>query len=152
MNLFTLIFGARPARGILVIGAVPKNVRWRHVHARGPQPAVRAWRVEADHQIQTPRGSLRARGGEDFIIETADGDHRVVRSDIFERTYEALGGGLYRKRDDVDLRYFTLDRPALVKTLEGEQEAQPGDWIMQGVAGELWPVPRAEAERKYEHA
>jgi hypothetical protein len=37
-----------------------------------------------------------------------------------------------------------------VKTLEGDQQAKPGDWIMQGVAGELWPVPREEALRKYE--
>lgn len=155
MSLFTLIFGERPrrpTRRALIIDAPPKDVRWRRVRPRDVQPVVRAWRVEADHRVRTSRGSLLARGGQDFIIEDPKGDHRVVRSDIFERTYEALGEGLYRKRDDVDLRYFTLDRPALVKTLEGVQEAEPGDWIMQGVAGELWPVPRAEAERKYEHA
>ncbi len=151
MNLFTLIFGERHPR-IIVIEAPPRHVHWRRVRPRADQLPVRAWPAEADHRIHSGRGTLMARGGKDFIVETASGDHSVVRSDIFERTYEALGGGLYRKREDVELRYFTLDRPAIVKTLEGEQEAEAGDWIMQGVAGELWPAPRAEAERKYEHA
>jgi hypothetical protein len=48
------------------------------------------------------------------------------------------------------LRYFTLDRPVMVETLEGLQRAAPGDWIMQGVAGELWPTPREKALAKYE--
>jgi hypothetical protein len=28
--------------------------------------------------------------------------------------------------------------------------AEAGDWVMQGVAGELWPVPAAKALSKYE--
>lgn len=148
MSLLKRIFGKPPA----VIEAPPRHVRWRAVRSRNRQETVRAWRAEGDHRIRAARGSLLARGGLDYILETADGDHAVVRSDIFERTYEPLGGGLYRRRGDLRLRYFTLDRLALIKTLEGVQEAQPGDWIMQGVAGELWPVPRAEAERKYEPA
>lgn len=148
MNLLSLIFGERR----VVIESPPKRVRWHDVRSRGDQETVRAWRAASDHRISTSKGSLQARGGQDFILETANGDHTIVRSDIFERTYEALGGGLYRKRGDMHFRYFTLDRPALIKTLEGVQEAQAGDWIMQGVAGELWPVPRAEAERKYEPA
>ena len=148
MSFLKHIFGQPRA----VIEAPPRHVRWREVRSRNRQETVRAWRAEADHRVHAVRGSLLARGGQDFILETADGDHAIVRSDIFERTYEPLGGGLYRKRGDLHLRYFTLNRPALIKTLEGVQEAQAGDWIMQGVAGELWPVPRAEAERKYEPA
>ena len=94
---------------------------------------MRAWRAEADHDVDTEHGELHARGGKDYIIDYDNGDHAVVRRDIFERTYEPLGGGLYRKRTDVMLRYFTLDRAASVQTLEGAQRADPGDWIMQGV-------------------
>ncbi len=93
---------------------------------------------------------LHARGGQDYIIEYHDGDHAVVRADIFEQTYQPLGDNLYRKRADIVHRYFTLKRRALIETLEGVQEAEAGDWIMQGVAGELWPVPRAKALKKYE--
>jgi hypothetical protein len=53
-------------------------------------------------------------------------------------------------RPDITLRYFTLDRPATIQTLEGEQHARAGDWIVEGVNGELWPVPPETAREKYE--
>lgn len=85
-----------------------------------------------------------------MIVDHGGGDRSVVKCDIFERTYEPLGGGLYRKRSDIVLRYFTLEEPATIETLEGLQDAEPGDWIMQGVAGEMWPVPRDKALEKYQ--
>jgi hypothetical protein len=54
------------------------------------------------------------------------------------------------KRPDLVLRYFTLNRAIMVATLEGPQRAAAGDWIIEGVAGELWPVPRDKALTKYE--
>ena len=73
----------------------------------------------------------------------------MVRRTWFENTYEPAGDGLFKKRADLKLRYFTLDHSALVETAEGTQYAAPGDWIMEGLEGELWPVPRNEAHRKY---
>lgn len=75
-----------------------------------------------------------------------------MRGDIFERTYARVGEGWYTKRSDVVLRYFTLERPVTVETLEGLQRAAAGDWIVEGVAGELWPAPRKKALAKYEPA
>ncbi|MEQ1812792.1 MAG: hypothetical protein ABL889_22890, partial [Terricaulis sp.] len=69
--------------------------------------------------------------------------------DIFERTYRKRIFGGYEKRPDVVYRYFTLPRAAIVQTPEGPQRAEPGDWIMQGVVGELWPVRPDEAASKY---
>jgi hypothetical protein len=40
----------------------------------------------------------------------------------------------------------------MVHTLEGDQKAAAGDWIVQGVTGELWPVPREKALKKYDPA
>ena len=111
---------------------------------------MRARRAEADHDVTTAHGMLRARGGKDFVVTYERGDRAVVREDIFEKTYEPDGIGAYKKRSDIVLRYFTLQRPALIDTLEGEQRAEPGDWIMQGVAGELWPVPQEKALHKYD--
>lgn len=133
----------------MVLQYPPRDVEWRRVRPRGEAAPVHAWRAEADQFVDTAHGRLRARGGEDMIVVHEDGARAVVRGDIFERTYEALGGGLYRKRSDLTFRYFTLDRPALVRTLEGDEHAEPGDWIMEGVVGELWPAQREEAERKY---
>lgn len=39
-----------------------------------------------------------------------------------------------------------------IQTLEGEMEASPGDWIIQGVSGELYPCKPDIFEKTYEPA
>lgn len=156
MWLTDLIFGVRPPRqgrrSPILIEYPPANADWRRVRPRDTGEAVRAWLAESDSVVESGGGKLKARGGQDMIVAGGTGSRSVVRRDVFDRTYKDLGGGAYTKRTDVILRYFTLDRPAIVRTLEGERGAEPGDWIMQGVMGELWPVPQDEAERKYRPA
>lgn len=149
MQLFAFL---NPSRRRVVIDEPPARARWKRVRPRPAQRPVRARRAEADANIETPHGPAFARGGADYIVAHGAGDYAVVRGDIFERTYEALGAGLYRKRTDLVLRYFTLDRPAIVETLEGPAKAEPGDWVMEGVAGELWPIAAEKAQEKYEPA
>jgi len=144
------LFGAEH-RAREEIDAPPTGVRLRAVRSRAGS-ATRAWRAEADSDIETSEGMLHARGGQDYVVAHSPDDRAVVRGDIFEATYEPLGGGLFRKRSDVVLHYFTLNRPVVVQTLEGPQHAAPGDWIMQGVAGELWPISSDKAREKYEPA
>jgi hypothetical protein len=152
MNLLETLFGisTRPRHRAVVIDAPPSDVEWHEVRPKGDQSAVRARLADSDRNVRTEHGVLRARGGMDWIVVHGPDEESVVNGEIFQRTYEALGGGLYRKRTDLVLRYFTLDRPAIVGTLEGDQEAAPGDWIMQGVTGELWPVKPDKAREKYE--
>lgn len=38
-----------------------------------------------------------------------------------------------------------------IKTLEGEMVGNPGDWIIQGVKGELYPCKNDIFEATYEH-
>jgi hypothetical protein len=38
----------------------------------------------------------------------------------------------------------------LIETLEGTMEARPGDWIIQGVAGELYPCKPDIFAKTYE--
>jgi len=149
MNLFTFVFGEKPRP---VIAAPPLDVAWREVRANPNQPPVRAHRADADRYIETGQGKLRARGGEDYILTYGPGDEAVIGKEVFEATYEPAGEGLYRKRTDVVFRYFTLPYACIVETMEGPQRAKPGDWIMQGVVGELWPIPVAKAETKYDPA
>ena len=152
MNLSEVIFGAGSpfARSPVTIKTAPRHARWRNVRPRPDAMEVRARRAEADHDVRTGQGVLHARGGKDFVLTYGPNDHAVVRADIFEKTYKSDGNGLYKKRSDIVLRYFTLERAATIHTLEGEQHAEPGDWIKQGVAGELWPVPQEKAHEKYE--
>lgn len=149
MNLVHLVFGQRPKP---YITAPSPQTKWTLIHPKDDQSSVRARRAEADCTVETLHGRLHARGGKDFIVTHEPDDHSVVKPEIFERTYEPLGGGLYRKRTDVTLRYFTLRRAATVRTLEGDQHARAGDWIIEGVTGELWPVPPDKAREKYEPA
>lgn len=149
MNLISELFG-RPRRR-WVIDNPPENVDWRPIRPKPNQPSVRARRAEADCTVATRSGSLQARAGQDYIIDYG-ASRAVVRGDIFERSYEPIGDGRFRKRSDVIFHAFTLDRPALVHTLEGPQKAEPGDWVIEGAMGELWPVPRAEAVKKYDYA
>ena len=148
ISIGRFLFGSRRRRWKLV--RPPEQVQWRPVRPRSGQGPVRAQRAGADCSIKTKGGALRARSGEDFIVTYPDGAQSVVRGDIFTRLYEPLGDGRYRKRTDLIFHAFELDRPALVHTLEGPQTAEPGDWVIEGVKGELWPVPRAEAVKKYE--
>ena len=153
MNLGKLVFGKRPQTARLRLAEIrtpPSDAVWRYVRAKADQGAVRAHCAEADVSVETSGGKLNARGGEDMIVTHEDGARAVVRADIFQRTYAPLSDGLFRKRGDVTFRYFTLDHNVGVHTIEGVQEARPGDWIMQGVDGELWPVPRASALEKYD--
>ncbi|MBX3428581.1 MAG: hypothetical protein KF779_03245 [Hyphomonadaceae bacterium] len=151
MNLANILFGQRPAGGPPTLDAPPEGVRFHRVRAKDA-PAKRAWIAESDSVVQTEHGQLQARGGQDYILAHGPDDHSVIRRDIFEAMYEPLGGGLYRKRKNVIFRYFTLKRRVVVQTLEGPQVAKPGDWIMQGVKGELWPVSPEKAREKYEPA
>ena len=151
MNLVHVLFGERPTPRPASISEAPRGVRLREVRAREAS-AKRAWLAESDAQVATEHGVLLARGGKDYVLAHGPGEHSVVRKDIFEAMYEPLGGGLYRKRTDIIFRYFTLKRRVVVQTLEGPQAANPGDWIMQGVKGELWPVSPEKAREKYEPA
>ncbi len=151
MNLVHVIFGERPTPRPATLSEPPKGVKMREVRAK-EAPAKRAWLAEADCHIDTEHGVLQAHGGRDYVLAHGPGEHSVIRRDIFELMYEPLGGGLYRKRTDVIFRYFTLKRRVVVQTLEGPQAAKPGDWIMQGVKGELWPVSPEKAREKYEPA
>ncbi len=151
MNMMHALFGEPASAKRAPLTRPPEGVRWRKVRAK-EAPAKRAWLADADCHVHTEHGVLLARGGKDYVLAHGPGDHNVVRRDIFEATYEPLGGGLFRKRTDVILRYFTLKHRVVVQTLEGAQAARPGDWIMQGVKGELWPVSPDKAREKYEPA
>lgn len=40
----------------------------------------------------------------------------------------------------------------IINTLEGQMQAQPGDWIIKGVAGEIYPCKDDIFRKTYEHA
>lgn len=41
-------------------------------------------------------------------------------------------------------------KPLVIKTLEGDMTAHPGDWIIKGTMGEFYPCKDEVFQRKYE--
>lgn len=152
MSLLEFVFGRRPSarkkEQLETIAAPPENADWRKVKPRR-LGSVQAELAHEDGSINGSHGELHYEAEQHYIVTSKDGATSVVRRDIFEQTYRKRILGGYEKRPDVIYRYFTLDYPAMVQTAEGPQRAEAGDWIMQGVVGELWPIAADEAERKY---
>ena len=48
--------------------------------------------------------------------------------------------------------YDPLSKVLSIKTLEGEMTASPGDWIIQGVKGELYPCKPDIFQQTYDPA
>ena len=109
---------------------------------------MRARLAKRDGVLKTDWGPMRYRAGKHYIIAHGH-DRFVVRRDIFERTYRRRVDALYARRTDIVYRYVIVDEPVLVPTLEGLERANAGDWILQGVAGELWPISKEKAQALY---
>ncbi len=129
---------------------LPSNTRIRIVRPRGRGEKVMALLANLDGEILTQDGQpVRYKAGEDYVVDYASGARQVVRRDVFEKTYRKIRPGVFRKNTDIRYRAAILRDAAQIGTLEGVREANAGDWVMIGVAEEMWPVPAAEAERKY---
>lgn len=50
----------------------------------------------------------------------------------------------------VEFRVLEAGKTLVIPTLEGEMQAPPGWWIIQGVAGEFYPCEPAIFESTYE--
>lgn len=141
----------RNGRQIPRLDRAPDGVDWRWVRPKASEP-VRVELARSHGEVRTGHGALRYRAGQHYIVQYGPGDRAPVKRDLFERTYRRRDDGLYEKRTDILFRYFTLSYPVMVETLEGDELAQPGDWIMEGVTGELWPISSPDAQDKYESA
>jgi hypothetical protein len=129
----------------------PEGVSLARVRARGAQP-VDAELARRGGEIQSAKGVLRYRAGQHYVVTYANGGQAPVNRNIFDRTYRRRSDGRYEKRTDLVFHYFTLPYAVIVETPEGACRAEPGDWIMQGVMGELYPIPADEGEEKYQPA
>lgn len=151
MGVFELLFGEAPPaalRPALTIAAPPADVEWRQIRPRRG-PVVHARLATEDGAVRTAGGLLHYRAGQHYILDRGRDGYSVIGRDIFERTYRARPDGAFDKRTHIVYRYFKLSEPARVMTREGAQLASPGDWIVEGVDAELWPVPAAKARRLY---
>ena len=152
IDIVGFVFGRRPdlaPRPLELIEAAPSNVEWRQIRAREPGRAIHAELAAHDGILNTRRAAMTYGAGKHYIVTYAPGDQSVVRRDIFERTYIARGDGVFIKDPALTYRYFVLPREATILTLEGPEHADAGDWIVEGVEGELHPVSARKAKELY---
>jgi hypothetical protein len=93
---------------------------------------------------------MRYRAGRHYIVNYGGGDRAVVRRDVFDRVYARKSAGVYEKRQEISYRYFTLPYDATIVTAEGPERAKAGDWIMEGVDGEMYPMTPQRGLELYE--
>jgi hypothetical protein len=146
MDVAGFIFGRHP---LPVLTAAPANAKWVKVRSRESAPAVHAELAARDGVLKARRAKMPYRAGQHYIVTYAPGDQSVVRKDLFERTYTSCGDARYIKNPKLIFRYFVLARDAVIVTLEGNERADAGDWIVEGVAGELHPVSPARGAQLY---
>ena len=57
--------------------------------------------------------------------------------------------GKYRKKP-IEIDAFQTEQDMIIKTLEGDMQAQKGDWIITGVNGEQYPCKPDIFDKTYE--
>jgi hypothetical protein len=50
----------------------------------------------------------------------------------------------------IAVRCIQIDEAFEVETLEGKMKGQPGDWLMIGINGEMYPCAREIFEKTYD--
>lgn len=89
------------------------------------------------------------------VLRAAVGDWRVsdgeqvwsVAGEIFTRTYTHLAGDRWRRIGEVSGRPATPGE--IVRSLEGDQIAAAGEWVLRGDAGEEWVVTATHLANHY---
>ena len=74
------------------------------------------------------------------------GDHPLVRGTSYGEISDELGTSGCSKREP----YWPWDKMGMIDTLEGKHAVTPGDWIITGVQGEVYPCRPDIFEATYE--
>ncbi|MGQ7787939.1 PGDYG domain-containing protein [Nesterenkonia sp. K-15-9-6] len=108
---------------------------------------VRAQRVVEPHRWTTASGAVMEAKPGDWIVDD-DGQQWSVDAEVFAETYEAVSEGRYRKTGEVRARQIA--QPTSLETLEGSDQLDAGDWVVQNASGECWGVSDARFRRRYQ--
>jgi hypothetical protein len=54
------------------------------------------------------------------------------------------------KKKPIPIRCIQINEPFEVETLEGTMKGQPGDWLVVGVHGEMYPIAKDIFEKTYD--
>ncbi len=87
----------------------------------------------------------------DVAVAGPDGPVRVRKRPLVVEAYRYTGANA----DDIVAwvgagAYVELDGRLIIRTREGDHEACPGDVVMRGVEGELYPIPPSIYAKSYD--
>lgn len=54
------------------------------------------------------------------------------------------------KKKPIAIKCIQIDEPFEVKTMEGKLIGKPGDWLMVGIDGEIYPCDASIFEKTYD--
>lgn len=77
---------------------------------------------------------------------------KVVEIEAFQWKTGYVAPGWFAAARDAGTAMVDREGGCAIKTLEGTMRASPGDWIIRGTEGELYPCKSSVFERKYEAA
>ena len=118
---------------------------WVQFRRRGEVTAVR--RDEPWTWTTSDGTAMRGQAG-DWEVTGDDGAARSVDAAIFDETHEPIDGDRWRRVGEVRGRRA---RPGeVVHSLEGDQTARLGQWVLRGTAGEEWLVSTEHLEATYD--
>lgn len=114
-------------------------------------------------RLDTAYGRLREAA---YELDQLDGEQAAPGAAYEARALADAVTVLQRGIDDADAggpaaddgtrdrgwRIDPADGSLVIRTLEGDMHANPGDWIIRGVAGELYPYRQDIFEQTYEPA
>lgn len=98
--------------------------------------------------IETLEGQMIGESG-DRLITGVDGEQYPCPPDVFEQSYEPLGGCHFRKRP-VIVEAVPLTRRVTIDTSKGQLVGEIGDWFITGTKGEHYPCKPDIFEQTYE--
>jgi hypothetical protein len=118
---------------------------WVRFRRRGEVSAVRR---NQPWTWTTTDGTVLHGAAGDWEVTDEDGVTRSIAPSIFEKTHEAIDGQRWRRVGEIRGRRA---RPGeVVHSLEGDQTARVGQWVLRGVEDEEWLVPVEHLEASYD--
>jgi hypothetical protein len=120
---------------------------WVPLLRRGEVTAVRRSR---SWSWTTATGAVMQGAAGDWEVTDDSGASRSIAPAIFERTHEQVAGDRWRR---VGVLRGRRARPGeVVHSLEGDQTARPGQWVLRGVEDEEWLITTEQLEATYDEA
>ena len=109
---------------------------------------VTAVRLRADWTWTNESGGAMEGEAGDWQVTDDHGKSWSVEPEIFVRTYAHLGGDRWRRTGSVKARPAVEGE--LIDSLEGQQTARSGDWVIKGAKGEQWVTSGDHFAANYE--